>query len=235
MNRADEFVQLFNQLTQLLRRKTKLRHGTPFHELVRETARSNPAVRRSESVLRDFAELRNAIVHYRDYPEKYCAEPTEASLARFRRLVGLLGAPGRLIPAHRKDVRVFRPDEPFVDVLTFMDEMDFSQVVALRDGEHVLLTAEGIAEWLRAQAGQERLDLREYTVGDVLESERGEKSAVLSRNHTVYDAIDLFSPERRNGHPRIYAVLITHSGKRHERPLGLVTVWDLLEDAGEMV
>lgn len=234
MNRADEFVRLFNTLVDRLRKMTGQGHAAAFHELVAAAARTNPVVKRNVSLLRDYSELRNAIVHYHSYPAEYVAEPTEKTLARFGNLVDAIASRRKLYPAHRKDVRVFQADEKFTEALKYMDEMNFSQVVALKHGEHVLLTAEGIAEWLQTRVKGECLDLSTYTVGDVLEFEKGQKSTVMSRFQTIDEALELFSKTalgRRS--TRIYAIIITHSGKRTEKPLGIVTAWDLLKDSRE--
>ena len=235
MNRADEFVRLFNTLVDRLRKMTGQGREAAFHELVAAAARSNPVVRRNTSLLRDYSELRNAIVHYHSYPAEYVAEPTGKTLTRFRNLVDAIASRRKLYPAYRRDVRVFSTGEKFTEALRYMDEMDFSQVVALRHGEHVLLTAEGVAEWLQTRVrDDECFDLSTYTVGDVLEFEKGQKSAVVSRYQTIDEALDLFSKTalgRRS--TRIYAIIITHSGKRTEKPLGIVTAWDLLKERDE--
>lgn len=231
MNRADEFVRLYNELTDKLARDARLDHHVSFVELIERAAHRNPVVRRNESLLRDYAELRNAIIHYRSYPGEYVAEPTERTLERFRRLVDQVTSRRRLYPAHRKDVRVFGEQEPLTEALQYMEDHDYSQVVVLKRGEHVLLTAEGVAEWLQAKAGEKCLNLADYTVGEVHEHEKGEKSAVMKRSQGIEEALELFSEtalNRRSG--RIYAIIITQNGKRTEKPLGIVTAWDLLRE-----
>ena len=234
MNRADEFVRLYNELTDRLGREARLQHHVSFVELVEQAARRNPVVRRNISLLRDYAELRNSIVHYHSYPGEYVAEPTERTLERFRRLVDQITNRRRLYPTHRKDVRVFDAEEPFTDALRYMDEKDYSQVVIRKDGELKLLTAEGVAEWLQSRAKDPELNLSEYTVGQVHDSEKGEKSAVMKRTQTVDEALDLFSETALNRRScRIFAILVTQNGKRTEKPLGIVTAWDLLKDKDE--
>jgi CBS domain-containing protein len=234
MNRADEFVRLFNELADRLHRESGLDHHVSFVELVERAAHSNPVVRRNVALLRDYSELRNAIVHYRSYPGEYVAEPTEKTMARFRALVEAVGHRNRLIPAHAKEVRVFREDEKLVDALRSMDEKDISQVVLLKGQEHVILTAEGVAEWLQSRVKEGIVELAAFTVGEVHRYEKGEKSAVMGRNQTVEEALELFSRTAMNRRSaRIYAIIITHSGRRTEKPLGIVTAWDLLKEAGD--
>lgn len=50
----------------------------------------------------------------------------------------------------------------------------------------------------------------------------------MSRNQTVYDAMEIFMRAIEQRKPRIYALLITGQGKATESLLGIITPWDLL-------
>jgi hypothetical protein len=60
VNRAEEFIELYNQISDHLRKFTGLDSTATFVDLVREAAHSNAAVRAEERRLRDYGDLRKA-------------------------------------------------------------------------------------------------------------------------------------------------------------------------------
>jgi uncharacterized UPF0160 family protein len=68
MKRAEEFIQLFNQVNEFLTRLVNRASYTPFNSLVKVASNNNAAVRANASALEQFAKLRNAIVHDEGYP-----------------------------------------------------------------------------------------------------------------------------------------------------------------------
>jgi len=65
MSNSDRFLQAFTTIEQYLRKKSGLGRDSSFPELVKAVSKSNPVIRNREDDLRQFAELRNAMVHIR--------------------------------------------------------------------------------------------------------------------------------------------------------------------------
>src|SRR5215204_6976613 len=63
MDRTQQFLNRFNELEQFLREETNSKREVPFGSLIGRAATANAAVRRRERDLREYADLRNAIVH----------------------------------------------------------------------------------------------------------------------------------------------------------------------------
>jgi hypothetical protein len=55
----------------------------------------------------------------------------------------------------------------------------------------------------------------------------------MRRKDTIYDAREAFTHALRRKQPRLFALIVTENGKTTEKPLGIVTPWDLL-DGGEL-
>jgi CBS domain len=82
---------------------------------------------------------------------------------------------------------------------------------------------------LEHQVGEESVSLDRVTVGDVLRYELPDDFLILPADSTVADVRSAFARALEEGHPRIYAVVVTETGKPTEEPLGIVTPWDVME------
>ncbi|MGA7732836.1 MAG: hypothetical protein WCD37_16390 [Chloroflexia bacterium] len=231
MNRGDEFISLYNRLDSHLRSLAELDRTTSFMAVVDTLARGGNAVVRSyKDALREFGELRNAIVHDRVFPSRVIAEPLPEVLAQLQRVVEDIIRPERLIPRFQRNIKLFGRNDPLAEAIQYMHGNNFSQVVVFGAAGDAfeLLTAEGISRWLGSKIQDDIISVREARIGDALEHEPDDTYAVMSRDKTLHDAQDLFAGALANKKPRIFAIVITQNGKRTETPLGIVTPWDLM-------
>ena len=230
---GDEFIRKFNELENFLRRKIRLDRQVRFFQLIDEVAKTDPTVRRRKQVLKSMGNLRNAIVHDREYPERIVADPRPEIIDELDQVLAAIISPEKLIPRFQKPIRVFREEEPLLECLTFMKENDFSQVVVLKNGRYVLLSSEGIAGWLGSAREDGLDDLEGATVGGALKFEDEKACRYLSRKDSVDAAIEAFEKAIAAGIPRLQGILVTQTGKQEEQPLGIVTPWDLLGLVGQ--
>jgi predicted transcriptional regulator len=227
MDRANEFVELYNQLDAFLSKLVDANERKAFSQLLDQASRRNAAVRKHVGVLKDYADFRNVLIHHRAYPRDTIAEPTEQALARFRRVIEDIKSPPRLIPKFQRDIRCFSPDDPLLEALVQMRENDYSQVVVSKDCQLALLTSEGIGQWLGRQADADIISVREASVGDALEHDDPRAFRVMSRDKSVYDATAAFSELTDS---RLFAIVVTQSGRLDQQPLGIVTPWDIFHE-----
>lgn len=233
MDRAAQFIQLYNQMSDYLRRVVDTDQRTTFSALVAEAAKNDAAVRAVADRLKEYADLRNAIVHHRDYPATVIAEPSAEALADFAAIVRQALAPRRLLPAFERAVRVFASGEPLVQALRYLRDHDHSQVVVRHEGVLALLTVEGVARWLEQQVDAATIGLAGATIGDAFMHEVPNTFVVMGGDQTVFEAQEAFAKILERGQPRLFAIIITQTGRRTEPPLGIVTPWDLLRDSGK--
>lgn len=67
----------------------------------------------------------------------------------------------------------------------------------------------------------------EETVADVMpHNENPNNVRLISRNCTLYDVLDYFDQANEKGR-RLDALIVSNSGRNDERPLGIITVFDL--------
>jgi hypothetical protein len=242
--RGEEFIQLFNEIDHHIKRLVKSNGGEGFFRRVQWATRDQPALKRYSDDLIEFAELRNALVHDRRFPNKVIAVPTADTLRHFRQLVERIVRPRRVIPLFASDLRVFAPDELLSAALEYMHQRGFTQIVVRDRGELRLATASGITRWLAAAAdgpprvgsdGKETpasccVDLAAATVGDIVALEKPEALALVAADTTLEEAVDVFQRAVAGRHGRLFALLITQHGRATEPPLGIITPADLLDE-----
>ncbi len=228
MDRTIRFIELYNRLAGHLAKITGKNDRTPFYELLDESAPLSRTISNELVRLKKFGDLRNVIIHGLNYPREVIAEPTEATVYHFQKIVDRIIAP-RKVSDYIKDVRIFTPQESLISALRYMREYDFSQIAVSRDGQLALLTTEGIAKWLEKKVDQEYIIDSEATVGDALEEDIPNNFKLISRASTIDDVQTLFARSIEQGYPRLFAVIITLNGRPSEKLLGIITPWDMIE------
>jgi CBS domain-containing protein len=227
VDRHATFIGLYNQLSDHLITLTGSNEFERFYRLIDMAAEKNAAVKLHAQQLKKYGDFRNTIEHNNEFFD----EPSEGTLARFQALAKNILSPEPLLPTFQKDVHCFSPSESLGTALSYMRTNDYSQVVVHSGTKLALLTLEGIARWLSQSPEDDNVLLKKCLIEHVLTNEHDGGFGVMARNHSVYDAKNAFSRPLGTGKTRLHAVIITQNGKIEEKPLGLVTPWDILEDA----
>jgi predicted transcriptional regulator len=232
MEKVDAFLALYQKLDEYLRRNTDQGRNLSFAGRLDILAQKDRVLRRNSAILKDYGDLRNALEHQRSPGGGWIAEPSEQALREFEQIVDAIVSPEKLIPRFQKsDICTFSPQDSLVTALQHMREHDYSQVVVQTEKGLSLLTVEGVARWVEEKAQDDIISVQEAIVADAWRYEQTGNVAVMSRNQTVYEAMDIFMQAIEQKMPRIYAVLITEHGKATGSLLGIVTPWDLLSIA----
>ena len=227
---TDEYIELYNRLAERMAVIIGDTNQSPFYEVVDKAAAVNPTIERLEREIKRYGDLRNIIIHGPKYPREVIAEPTVQTVARLSEIVQLVTAPKRL-DTFCKQVQCFSIGDKLAEVLTYMHNHDFSQVVVRKDGVVSLLTSEGITNWLERQVEEDIISVVAARVQDALACEISNIFEVMGRNKTIDDARSAFVSAIERGCPRLFAIIITQNGIKTEKPMGIVTPWDLIEDS----
>ena len=230
MDRAQQFIQLYNQLSRYLREHSDSDTNLPFYQLIRTAATTHSTVRRYLADLKEYGDLRNAIVHNQTYPQQVIAEPTQETIAQFTHIVQSITAPKRLIPIFQKNIHLFSAQALLVEAIDYTKFKEFSQVVVQSKDGLSLLSLESITLWFAEQLKAE-MSIAKVIIADALIHEPPDNVLFMARNALVDDAREAFSTTLARPHPRLLAIIIINTGKRTEQPLGIITPWDLLQDA----
>lgn len=234
MLNSEKFLQTFSSIEKWLKTLTSSDRREPFYRLVDLASRKNRAVNRYRDDLKEFADLRNAIVHERS-DGHVIAEPNERALRDFQRLESVLLEPPKVIPKFQIDVRTRSVEESVGDAVTDMRTGSFSQLPVLRNDEVVeVLTAETVVRWLASEFANELVVPWETQIEEVLpHTEDKDHYGFLSRDATVLDVVSVFREFAERGKD-LDAILLSHDGSRSQQLLGIVTVYDLPELLGSL-
>ena len=230
---AGEFLEAFVRVEKLLRSWLDPGSSMSFPTLVDAAARARPAVRRYGDDLKEFAQLRNAIVHEPGGGHPI-ADPYPETVETLVRIVELLERPPRLVTVAGRGagpggrVEICHPDEPVGVAARRMHAGDFSQLPVYEGGRLIaLLTAAAITRWLgaRLETGGGHVD--EAPIREVLDmgADPGDL-VVLGTDATAFDALALFEEYTAQGR-RLDAIVITDGGRSDRPPAGIVTVYDI--------
>lgn len=227
MPNSDSFLETFSALEAWLRRKANAERSVSFHELVERVARTDRAVRRCKDDLKEFADLRNAIVHERT-DGHVIAEPNSRAVADFERIRSALLNPSTVIPRFQIPVLSRGASESIGIAVSDMRAGDFSQLPVLSDGRVIgLLTAETVVRWLASEFNNDLVSLWDTTIEKVLPHvEDPNHYCFLSRKATLLDALSCFEDFASRGKD-LDAILVSHDGRPEQQLLGILTVYDL--------
>ncbi|NUA30547.1 CBS domain-containing protein [Cupriavidus basilensis] len=229
MSNSQSFLRTFSDIERWLRQQLQADRSVTFYQLVERVAEKNTSVRRYKEDLKEFADLRNAIVHERS-DEHVIAEPNDRAVHDFDRVRELLLKPPTIYPQFQKVVKSREQRDPISDAIEDMREGSFSQLPITFDGRFVaLLTTETVVRWLASEVSEDLVSLQSTSIEKVLPHvEDDNHYCFLSKRATLDDALSKFAGFNARG-KHLDAILITEDGKIEQKLLGILTVYDLPE------
>ncbi len=227
MSNAERFLNAFAAIEKEMRRILELKDHRPFSELVNKSSRVNPVIGRYRFDLKEYSELRNAIVHDRSGGE-IIAEPNAEVVASIEHIAGLLLEPPKVAPLFLKEVLALSEDQPVARAIRELSKMTYTQAPVIKDGKIVgLVTSKMIVQWMGLSLANETFDIEKTTIGDLMELV-GEVDGYefVSVNKSLLEIPDLFYRWQEQG-KKLEAVLITQNGKPDQPLKGIITNRDL--------
>jgi predicted transcriptional regulator len=226
LSNGQRFLDAFNSIESTLRSRSSADPRPSFSDLVRKT---RDLVPRQRDLLLDYAELRNIIVHTRTLNGQLIADPRSDVVDRIEEQADLIERPPRILEALRlSPPQVFQGSDSIVEFLNVVKPPRyFSQAPVATAGDQIeLVTTNAVARWMaESWETSQGVVLSEASIDEILAySEPSDRVEIRGKDLKVVDAWRIFSGEA--GDPPA-AILITHSGKKTERPLGLCVRADL--------
>ncbi len=228
MLNSDVFLRSFCEIESWLRRSVAADRSNTFYQLVDRAAQTNRVVKRYRDDLKEFADLRNAIVHERT-DDHVIAEPNDRAVAEIDRIRNALLNPPAVIPRFQlAEIRSRTLADSVGDAVGDMRNGSFSQLPILSGTKVVaLLTAETVVRWLASEFANEIVSLWETQIERILPfTEDVDHYCFLSRAATLFDALSKFEDFAVRGKD-LDAILITNDGKPDQQLLGILTLYDL--------
>ncbi|WP_394238324.1 CBS domain-containing protein [Niallia oryzisoli] len=224
---SERFEVSFNRIHAALIRMVDSRTDR-FTQLVRSGTRSFSLIRTYEDDLYQFAKLRNAMVHDKREIGYYIAEPHEDIVNQIEQIAYFFDQPFYALKIASKPVH-FSDKTTLKEVVQGIKEYSYSQFPIYQEGECIgLLRAGSILEWIANNLVQNSINLGNVTVKEILLHENNHPIVFAPKSMNIFEIEDIY--ERAHQEKRdIEMVIITENGNSSEKPLGIVTAWDLIE------
>lgn len=224
---STRFLNAFNIIEDYLRSKSRKSERPTFYALLEEVSASDRAVRHFKTDLKEYADLRNAIIHERT-DCRVIAEPSDAAVREIERIAALLVDPPKVIPHFQTHVSTLKSSDSVAEAVKLMLDKAYSQIPIYDErGFVALLTENTVTRWLGSSLQVDILILSETTIESVLPStENKDNHCFISAKSSILGVLEEFRRYEDNGR-RLDAILITESGRPVHSLLGIITVWDI--------
>lgn len=227
---SDRFIVAYNRIEKILTEKADTDEYCPFYRLIDKVKITNSVVRKYEDDLREFGDLRNAIVHNRTDVDYVIAEPHDEVVERIELIEQKLSNPLNVGALFGCKVHTLQVEDPLTAALKLMSDTKFTQVPIYQNGKFKgLITAAGITYWLAGQSTEDVITREIPTLSDVYNYEnRKESFEFVNKDLSVYEAEDYFKRAITRG-TRLEALLITDNAHHDGELIGIIRPFDLLK------
>ena len=228
MKNSTRFLNAFVAIEEYLRQKTSNQDGhMGFSQMIRFVGKKEKAVSSLEYDLKEFAQLRNAIIHERAGDE-VIAEPNDLIVQAIEHAAEMITQPPTVFPLFQRQVITIQPETNLRKALKIMYSSGVSKLPVIKNGRcEGVLTSNTITRWLGDCVENDTIDFDNTTAEAVLTfGRKRDQYTFISRRTDLFSAIDIFEKYERDGR-RLHALLITENGKQTEKIIGIMTVSDL--------
>lgn len=226
---ATRFLKAYNNLDYALRTQYNFKRSMAFSDVIRRSVVLNSVVRKYEDLLIDYGRLRNAIIHSGNETE-VIAEPHLNVVEKLEKIAKLICTPPRVLETVcKKDVLCIPSTETLKKTIMLISSSGYSNLPVYENNELI-----GVANGQKLINNIGKVLANDYDVGDYLEQTTikevisfnvGELYyAIQSEELTLEKALDMFYRNRK-----LLVILITKHGERNEKPLGIVSVADVMD------
>ncbi len=222
---SEIFIELFSEIEQKLKTICNDEFHSNFAELLRKARGINAVVNQYASDLKEFAQLRNAIVHTRR--ENFViAEPHPEVVSEIRRIHTLLHNPPRVASVMKQNPFYTTSDCTITNLLQMLSEKGIMRCPVVNNGTITcLITAKTISRWLTQQP-QNSIELSGKTVEELIPHTEKNDFSIIGENTDLVSLVGMFKNSIKKG-TYIQAVLITKNGQADSPLKGIITPSDL--------
>ncbi len=220
-NNAVRFLNAFADIEREMNILAGSVKYTTFSKLLSRCVSQSRVIRANQEDLREYAELRNAIVHQRDDGDEIIAQPTDQVVKNIERISAALKKKQLLLSYATTPVICANEKTSVKNCFEIMYRLDSTKLPVYSEGKFAgMLTMSMIAKWGFTGAPEEQPAL------ELLEKETPMRVVFFSRQQPLDDAVEVFTDALEKG-KRAPVILITENGTGDEKPLGIVTAYDL--------
>ncbi|MBQ9471190.1 MAG: CBS domain-containing protein [Bacteroidales bacterium] len=221
------FMEIFAEIEQKLKSICGVSADDylTFSEMLRLAQRQSHVVQQYANDLREYAQLRNAIVHTRRQ-DFIIAEPHDEVVRDLRHILRLLNNPPRVASVMHRRPYFATPSTNIITVIEAFSQHGFLRCPIVDGGRIVgLMNSKSISRWLAAH-NQSRIDLGTSTVSELVPFAEPDDYQVMAERDDLLTLTGLFKNSIKNGR-YIQAVLVTRNGRPDGGLVGIITPSDL--------
>lgn len=227
---SERFEAAFNRIHGRLKKLARDYRGDKFVDLVDVNFKKHSVIRQNRLDLIQFAKLRNAIVHEKVGIDYYIAEPHLDVVEKIEEIANKLESPVSALTISTKPVTYFDYNSSILTVLDTISKKEFSQFPIYKGNECVgILTEGGLLKYIQSKLINSTVAFSNVKVLDVLSYEKKHAIEFMSLQANVYDVEEVYWKYLNAGN-KLESIVITQSGKKTEKPLGIITSWDLVKN-----
>lgn len=230
MTSGQEFSKYFDKLERLLKERLyrlgEQNTEIPFGELIRKLEEKGDSKVKSHFLeLQRLRDIRNLIKHG---DPRLTVIPTEECVKRLKEIVSFFEQ--RIIAFNIATKNVFTAtlETKIKDVISQMAERNFSQVPVVDSEKRVigLITYQSIIEWLNKQIKEGFLGFETQIKDIPFPKDDPRVYRFISRNTPLEKIQEIFTEAYQSQQDPLYALIVTESGKKSDKILGIITAED---------
>ena len=173
--------------------------------------------------------LRNVFAHAD--MDKYIADVNDLAFAEIDKIIGMLDNPPKAIDIFEGDVFIARFNDNMGVVLRKMKDNLYTHIPVYDNGKFIgILSETTILEWLAENINEGgEAYFAKQKVADVnlrYLHPKTNQCEFIKQSTSIFEIYKMFE-DAIYGKNRLGAVLITKNGTKDEKPLGIITAWDL--------
>mgnify|MGYP001012705916 FL=1 len=222
---SEIFIELFSEIEQKLKTICNDEFHSTFSDLLRKARGINAVVNQYASDLKEFSQLRNAIVHTRR--ENFViAEPHNDVIKEIKHIHALLHNPPRVSSVMIKNPYFTSSESSIFDLLTTFSEKNIMRCPVIDKGSVTcLITAKTISRWLTSKK-QNKVDINGTKISELVPFTEKTDYSIIGENIDIISLVGMFKNSIKRG-TYIQAVLVTKNGQPNSPLVGIITPSDL--------
>lgn len=227
---SDRFITSYNRLDQLMKNLIGTKEHMAFFRLIDFAKKKNAIIRKYEADLREYGDLRNAIVHHRTSIEYAIAEPHDDVVLKMEEIEAALEKPVTVAQMFQTNVTTFQGTDSLSYALKVIKDKKYNQFPVYSGKQFQgLITPVGITMWMASMVDSDSFSRKRTTLAEILTHESNrENHQFIQADVSVYEALEIFKAAITRGR-RMEALLITEDGKPNEKLIGIVTPMSMMK------
>lgn len=218
---AQRFLDAYARIEKILYEIIRETKYVPFSQMITRASRENLIISARANDLRQYHELRNAIVHNRGRENEVIAEPCDSVTDDIEKIADMLESKHELLSIASSPVIAVGKDDSISSAYRLMRKMNTSKIPVYHNGVYAgLITMEEIAGWALENRNEED------SVSSILTERKNERVLFVKKNAPLQMIMRSYESSLKHG-LTLLAILITEHGLPKEKPLGIITVADL--------